>query len=229
MNKQFINVLKRLNPITDKVILKYPITTISSAAGDIIANIDVTKLDVHEFEEIGIYELSKLISLLDLFGDYEIEKDNNTLKVTSRTNSAVFTLADIMLLEDYNKPSSIIERTETFDCVSEFRLSSEELIKFKKASGIFDNLNSISFESIDNNITIKLEMSNRFDMSNNSYKCELLNVSNKNFKINLDINNFTKLPNKDYNVRVRYNSEKDAYRIIFDGEDFKCVIANLSS
>lgn len=53
-------------------------------------------------------------------------------------------------------------------------------------------------------------------------------VSEKNFEISIGTENFVKLPMKDYAVKIYYNQDKDAYRIIFITDNFECVIANLN-
>ena len=96
--KNLVKTLKELNPISDKVLLKYPKTVIISEANDMMALIDCEKLECQEFEDTGIYELSKFNALLDMFDDFDIIRKDNTLEINSRLNSAIFTLADIALL-----------------------------------------------------------------------------------------------------------------------------------
>ena len=59
-------VLRQLNAISDKVILKYPVTTISSESSEILVNVDMQALDSEQFDNLGIFELSKLLKLLSL-------------------------------------------------------------------------------------------------------------------------------------------------------------------
>lgn len=227
INNEFLKVLKNINPITDKVLLKYPITTINSESVDIIANIDLEKLGVESFPDTGIYDLSKFLSLLDLFKDFEVKRLDDRILIESRTNSAVFTLADILLLNPFDKSKTIIERLNDFPTVAEFKLTKTQMSQIKKASSIFNELNSLNFVSEDNNIDVKLNVTNRFESSNNTFKINYLKCSNKNFNINIDINNFNKLPNEDFLVKIKYNDEKDAYRILFESEGgiIKIVIA----
>ena len=226
--KNLVKTLKDLNPISDKVLLKYPKTVIISEANDTMALIDCEKLGCQEFEDTGIYELSKFNALLDMFDDFDIIRKNNTLEINSRLNSAIFTLADIALLVPFDKSPMIFDNIKSQELVSDFKLEKEQVQKIKKASSIFGNLEALTFKSIDGNVDIFLNQKNRFQSSNNTFKISFPMVSQKNFDISIGTENFVKLPLKDYEVKVYYNQSKEAYRIVFIAENFECVIANLN-
>ncbi len=226
--KNLVKTLKELNPISDKVLLKYPKTVIVSEANDMMALIDCEKLECQEFEDTGIYELSKFNALLDMFDDFDILRKDNTLEINSRLNSAIFTLADIALLVPFDKNPAIFDNIKNQTLVSEFKLEKEQVQKIKKASSIFGNLEALTFKSIDGNVDVFLNQKNRFQSSNNTFKISFPMVSEKNFEISIGTENFVKLPMKDYAVKIYYNQDKDAYRIIFITDNFECVIANLN-
>ena len=228
LNKSFINTLNKLNSITDKVILRYPVTTVSSDAGDMIANIDVSALDSDHFEEIGIYELSKFISLVSLFGEYSVKRQENELIISSDNNTAVYLTSDIFLLKHNDKSADVITRLDSFPTVAEFDLDLNTIKNFNKASSIFGDLEGLNFKSEDSNITVSLTKINRFESSGNSYTKTFRDCSQKNFDLNIATANFNKLPVMDYKVKVKYNEQRDAYRIVFETDVFKVIIAQLA-
>jgi len=228
LNKQFLSILSFTNAITDKVLLKYPVTMLNSDSNDIICKIDVTKLDESEFEPTGIYEMSKLITLLNLFDDYEITKENNHLKIKSKSDNAVFKCADPVLMSQNDKPATLIDRIEEFPIVSEFKLCKNDLTKLKKSSAIFNDLNAIKFESKNENVSIQLSMYNKFEQNTNTFEKNYLKCSTKDYDFQISTENFNKLPMTDYDIKVHYNAEKNQYRVLFKTEIFTICIACLS-
>lgn len=223
-------VLRQLNAISDKVILKYPVTTISSESSEILVNVDMQALDSEQFDNLGIFELSKLLKLLSLFDENpSITADNEKITITSsdNTDSAVYLLADEFTLKPYEKPANIVESTANFPSVAEFDLSSEEISKISKAYSIFSDLDGLEFNAIDGNTTLKLVLNNKYAISSNSYSKSYFNSSSKNFNIRIKTELFNKIPVTNYKVKVVYNEVKDAYRLVFITDVFKIVIAIL--
>lgn len=223
ITKDSLDILKKINIITDKVILKSPITTINSDSNDIVANIKVEGVD----EPMGLYELSKFNSILSLFDDAEVNRDGQTLKIKSKNSSAIFTLADINIMDSYNKPDSLVQKLFEFPSVSEFVLNTSDLASFKKASSIFSDLNSITVRGQDGNTQVCLNMTGRFETSSNNFNKEYLNTSSKEFLINIPTESFNKLPifDEDYKVQVKYNENKNAYRIVFSTSKVAILVA----
>lgn len=232
LNTATQQVLKQLNSISDKVILKYPVTTLCSESAEIIVNIDISALESESFENLGIFELSKLLNLISLFeSDATIKADNEKITITSsdNSNSAVYLLSDEFSLKPYEKPASLIDSSLNFPFVSEFELSSNEIKKIMKANGIFNNLDGLEFSSVDGNTILKLVLNNKYDISSNSYSKTFFGSSNKNFNLKIKSEIFNKLPITNYKVKVAYNEVKDAYRILFLTDVFKIAVAILKS
>ena len=228
-SKEYLNTLSKLNGFTDKTILKYPITTLVSPSLDVVINIDAKALGCETFETTGIYELSKLINMLALFDNPQIERSQNTLEIQTTTESAVFTLCELELLKNYDQSPEIINSLERFEVVSEFELSKDILSKFKKASSILSELNALIIKSTNSNTIVNIGFHNRFNSSSNTFKKEFLGTSTKDFDLKLGIENIQKLPQEDYKVKVFYNQERDDYRVVFVTNDFKVLISKLKN
>lgn len=228
ISKKFIKELAKMTGITDKAILKYPITTLNSDAVDIIVNIDASKLDCSGFEDTGIYELNKFIHTFGLFNDPEIKRTENSIEFQTPGQKSIFTVSDISLMESYNQKSEIIEILKNFPSVAEVDLKDETIKKFKQASSIFNELNVLTIEGKDGDTALYLDAHNRFNSSNNVYQREFLNTSKMNFKHKINIENFNKLPSTDYKLLIKYNEEKQAFRIVFVAENFKILISRIT-
>lgn len=227
-SKDFLNTLSKLNSYTNKVVLKYPQTVLNSDPTDVIVNINAQELGCSEFPETGVYELSKLISMLDLFENPQITRTDKTLEFQTTTERAVFTLCDLELLKDHNQSENYINAANKFPTIAEFTLSVEELTKIKKASSILSELNALKISGQNSNTTLELSFHNRFNSSNNTYKKEFLGTSNGDFSVNVAIGNFNKLPQNNYIVKVYFNAEKNSYRVIFEAETYKVLIGILA-
>lgn len=230
MNTELINILSKLKTITDKVILKYPITTINSEAKDILVNIDTKKLGCSEFADTGVYELGKFISMFNLLKNPEIKRENNCLIFKTSENTAVFTLSDIDVMTDYNLSEKFITNLANYDDSATLSITAEEISRFKQASSIFSELNVVDIigDVKTNTCILKLDAHNRFNHSNNTFKTESLGNSSRDFNLKISVENFNKLPTQDYTIRIKYNSEKDAYRILFESEFFSILVSRVS-
>ena len=228
-SRDFLSTLSKLNNFTDKSILKYPITTLASPSLDVIVNINAKELGCEEFETTGVYELSKLLSMLALFDNPQIVRNSNTLEIQTTTESAVFTLCELELLKNYDQSPEIINSLDRFEVVSEFDFTKDVLSNFKKASSILNELNALIIKGSGTNTTVNIGFHNRFNSSSNTYKKEFLGTSTKDFDLKLGIENIQKLPQEDYRVKVYYNAEKDAYRVVFVTKDFKVLISKLTN
>lgn len=229
MNKEFLKALKDVSSVTDKVILKYPKTVLKSEDGSLLALIDVTRLNCEEFPDTGIYELSKFNALLSMFDEPQVTREDNNLKIENRLNTAIFTLADLSILSDFDVSSTIFDRLDEFPSVAEFKLEKIQIQNLLKAASIFGitNVNSITLKSQDSNIDMFLSSSGRFENNTNTFKVNYPRCSEKDFNLKISTENFARIPLKDYNVKIKYNADKDAYRILLQGDEFKIIIALL--
>lgn len=227
-SKEFTNVLQKLNGYSDKVILKYPQTVLNSDASDVIALVDAQALGCEEFPDSGIYELSKFNNMISLFENAEVSREDNLLKIKKLTESAVFTLCDLDLLSSHNLAPEYITGLDNFPSVAEFEMKSQDLQLIKKASSILNELNALNIKGLNGNTEVSLGLHNRFNSSTNSFEKDYLGTSTEDFAIKLGIENIQKLPAVDYTVKVKYNAEKDAYRVIFVNPQFTILIMRLS-
>ena len=114
ITKDFIKELSKMSSITDKVILKYPITTLNSEAIDMLVNIDASKLGCQEFPDTGIYELNKFVHMFALFDNPEITRTSNAIEFETPGTKSVYTISDLSVMENFDQKASIIESLVNF-------------------------------------------------------------------------------------------------------------------
>lgn len=226
-SKEYLNALHKVNGYGDKVILKYPQTVLNSPSNDVVVLIDAQGLGCEQFEDTGIYELSKFINMLGIFENAEAKREGNLLKIYSQTETAAFTLCDLDLLNNHNLKPELISGLDKFPSVSEFVLSAQDIATIKKASSILNELNALEIKGSNSNTDVSLSLHNKFNVSSNEYTKTFLGTANADFAIKLGIENIQKLPQLDYEVKVKFNAEKNAYRVIFVNPQFTILISKL--
>jgi len=229
LNPAVINVLTQVNQITNSVILKYPQTVAVSESQDMLVMFDVAALDSDQFEDIGFKDsLSDMLNLVKLFPeDREISMVNNTISITSDDTSSVLITDAIALMDAQNKDVSHFTKTEAVPTVGEFDLTSEDIKKIKSGSGVFKDLSEVIFSSQDGDIKVSLGATNKFNAKSNTFSVNKAATTSKEFEIKIPVDNFKLLPESEYTVQVKYNSDRDSYRILMLNKslkDFKILL-----
>ena len=97
--------------------------------------------------------------------------------------------------------------------------------KIKDASTIFKDLDTC-FINCDEQTSISLGVFGSFNNSSNTFEIKKEEVSEKNFKIGISLEVINRIPNVEYDVKILYNEERNAYRIIFESEYITLLISN---
>ena len=228
LNKNVTNVLQEVQKITNSIILKYPQTIANSAAGDILISMNISALDSEEFEDIGIYNLSEFLNTFKLFDENRKVSINESVIFVSDDNTKVEYISNnINLLKEFDKPASIFETTEAVPKVAEFALTSKDISKVNQASKVFADLEDVQITSKDGEIQVSLSASNKFNAQSNKFSLQKEAQTSKEFTVAIPVENFNNLPSSDYTVEVKYNSSKNAYRVLFTStelDDFKVLM-----
>jgi len=214
LSKKLINVLQLMNSVTNSVILKYPTTVLNNPAGDVVAKINIQAIDPDEFSDIGIFNLSEFISTFKLFNEYSCSVSDNIINIKDDTSSLQYLSTSPNVLENFNKSEKLFESTNAVPSVGNFTVSVEHMKTIKSAASIFKDLSDIIIESQDGDIFLKLGSSNNFNAHSNSFGIKIPATCTKEFKIKIPAENFMSIPLSEYNFEVKYNSERDAYRLL---------------
>lgn len=215
MNKNLIDTLSQLQSITNTVILKYPISILTSESRDIYLHLDCKELDETPFPTIGLNDnMSNFLQLFKLFNeDRNVSYEGDTIKITSGDITSSYISDNIALMESFDISPDQFDRTEQVPTVCSFDLDVEDIKKLKSASGVFKDLSEIIIKSIDGDITMSLGATNKFNARDNSYSIKKTVKTEKDFEVKLPVENLKKLPESNYILEVKYNEAKDSYRL----------------
>lgn len=225
LNNETIKFLKGINSITNSIALQYPITVGRTESADIAYMFDLSKLDTDGFDDsLGIYNLSSFLNVFSLFNDSrEITLTDNIISVSDENTTANYLLSDLDILSPFAFKKEQFIKNDEFPTVLELKLTSNDLKKIKNASSVFDDLDTVMI-SCDENTTFSLTKVGEFKLSTNSFRFTKPEKSTKNFKISLSLNTISKIPVVDYTLVVKYNAERNSYRVILNSENLTLVL-----
>ena len=219
LNKEIINTLQALNGITNSAILKYPTTILNNPAGDVVVKVQLDTMDPEPFDEMGIYNLGEFISTFKLLPECETSISDGIINISSGNNSLQYLTTNVNVLENFNKTEDLFTKTESVPTVATFSLTTDDVRTIKSAAGVFKDLQDIIISSEDGKLSIKLGSSNNFNARSNSFALKKDGTATKEFTVKIPAENFNAIPMSDYTFEVKYNEERDAYRILLHSID----------
>jgi hypothetical protein len=233
LNKSTIEVLGQIanissTPTANPVVIKYPNTIITSPAGDILVNYDLRATEIGEFDDLPIYNLNEFLSTFKLFSeDRTVKRIDNLINVSDGSSSVNYIVSTEKQC-GYVDKTAAFDTTEEVPTVCEFILSKENLRNLRQASGIFKDLDEYLFETTDSGLKISLASTNSFNAKSNTYNINAIAKSSKEVSIKLPVGNLNMIPVGDYKVEIKYNSARNAYRLLLkstDLENFKILLS----
>jgi hypothetical protein len=215
-NKKVINVLTQINGVTNSIILKYPQTIAVSDPQDVMILVDISALDEDKFSDMGLKDsLSDLLNLFKLFPDSRnVSIEGNTINISDGDISSSYILDNISLMDAYNKDADQFLKTKDVPNVAEFNLTNDDIKNIKSATGVFKDLSEVLFTSQDGDIKVSLGATNKFNAKSNTYSINKIAKTSKEFEVKIPVENFKMIPVSDYTVQIKYNSSRNAYRIL---------------
>ena len=215
-NANLRSVLSQVNNITNSVILRYPETIAVSEDRSMMVRFNVSELDSDEFPEIPLNDtLGDFLRLFKLFGDErDISFSGNVVNVSDKEHSVKYITYNKDLMTPFDVDGKQFEVTKGVPTVAEFTLSTEDIKALKDAASIFKNLESVIIESKDGKLTLSLGNTNSFNAQSNTYTIskEYTELT-KDFKVSLSMDKFSRLPMSSYTMQLKYNSDRDKYRL----------------
>lgn len=215
-NKNVLEVLQHVNAITNSVILKYPKTVALSEAQDVMVLFDVSQMDSDEFSPIPLKDsLSDVLNLFKLFPEERsVEIVDNAIHVNAGDVGSSFIMDNIALMDAYDKDPVQFDKTEAAPSVATFDLGVDDIKQLKSATGVFKDLSEVLFVSQDGDVRVSLGATNKFNAKSNTFSVLKSAETSKEFTIKIPVENFKMIPSSDYTIDVKYNSQRDSYRIL---------------
>jgi hypothetical protein len=211
LNKDTMEVLSQLGQINQSQIITYPVTTIILGKA-IQAFLDISKLGEEEFDEIGVFDINQLSSVISVIDDAEISNDNGTLTIKNKNQSIKYgtTTIDIIESECRGNPD-LIDRISQNEKVLEFELDAKELDRIKKMSGLLKELSDLVISSENGNINIAVTSKEK---SSNNYSVSVEGTSEDDIEMSLVMDAVKKLPNSGYKISI-HRSKKGSLVAVF--------------
>jgi hypothetical protein len=222
LNTEVLSVLSQLNAVTNSIIIKHPQTVAVSEAQDVMICVDVSELGADPFEPIPLKDsLSDFLNLFKLFpDDRSVEVSGNTINISAGDLSSSYIMDNAALMDAYNKDPAQFKKTQEAPSVATFDLLVDDMKNIKSATGVFKDLSEVLVTSQDGDIMVSLGATNKFNAKSNKFSVRKEADTSKEFEIKIPVENFKMLPVSDYVVDVKYNSARDAYRILLTNKSF---------
>jgi len=223
LNQKTREILGALGAINQSQIISYPRTVIKLGKS-IQAFLDVDSTadngcQEEEFEEFGVYVINELNSVVNVIDNPEITNNNGILTIKNETSSVQYgtTPLDIIESESRGNPAVIdnVMNPERNTKVLSFDLSSKELDKIKKMSGLLKNLTDLKINTKDNDITLTVTSKEK---SSNNFSITTEGETIEDITMLLLMDSVNKLPSSDYKVQI-FKSSKGSLVAVFESID----------
>lgn len=211
-------ILKEIQNITNSVILRYPETVAISDSKDVVMRIDFKGLGEEEFPEIPLMEsLDSFTALLGLFTpEREVTFEGSEIFVSEGSLKSSFITDNVKLMDEFDKSPQQFEITREVPDVAIFELSIEDIKKIRQGSGVFKDLSDIIVSCVDGDVSLSLGATSKFNARSNTFSKLYEGKGSTDFSVAIPVNNFKSIPLSNYNFMVKYNSAKNAYRILLE-------------
>jgi hypothetical protein len=223
LNQKTREILGALGAINQSQIISYPVTVVKMGKS-IQAFLDVSSTadngcQEEEFEEIGVYVINELNSVIGVIDNPEITNDNGMLTIKNSTSSIQYgtTPLDIIESESRGNPAVIdnVMNPERNTKLLSFDLGNKDLDKIKKMSGLLKNLTDLKIETANGKIELKVTSKEK---SSNNFSIVTEGEIVEDTSMLLLMDSINKLPSSDYRVHI-YKSSKGSLVGVFESQD----------
>lgn len=205
LNKQSINAVNALRDVSESIIFNYPITGIRNSGGTIFAFVDVEKLGTEEFDEFGVIRFRELVDLINVAGqDAAVTLNEGIINIVGKNvKCRYFTTAVNVLEESFRAKETMLEKTGSAPSAVEFTLTASELQQLKKVAGLL-KVEDLTIVGKNGKVSLKAENASQTSSNGFTLEPEESNVT-QDASVILSMDNFKKLPDGDYKVKVAVN------------------------
>jgi len=217
INQDARNLLKQLKTVNNQMILANDTYGCNEFKSILFkANLGVIDDIPTEF---GIFDMGNFLSALELLEEPAVTYDAQTKVITAKDGNSTlqFLTSTPDSLDNVKINPKLISTTVATPSVFECQITEDHLKQIKKAQGVFKNFDTLWIDNSDRTPELKLGTKNSFSKSNNAFSIKLdSDINTKEFGISLPLESLMVLPDMDYTLRVKYNEERDAYRVVLD-------------
>lgn len=218
-NTKFVDFLKVINKVTNGIVLNYPVTVGKTDCSDIGFKFDISQFDDSAFDSaVGFVDLASFLNVFSLVEEPEVEYSEGVVTVKDKETTIRYITSAVDMISQYQFSPKQFEIMEGIPSVVEIPLTANDIRKIKAAKASFKELNTIVLNASEQ-VTIALTQVGKFNLSSNSFVINKDIVSEKNFSVNMSIDTFNKIPVVDYTIKVKYNPDKNQYRLLLTADN----------
>jgi hypothetical protein len=229
INKELRTALKELSGITEGFILNYPQITFTDSGKQIVASLNTAKIDesLEDLPKIGISNISNFLSAVDLINNPEIDYDSETriFSIKNDDTQIKYLSSDLKSMTEIDY--KIIETTKKVTTALSFNLTKDIIDQIIKASNVFNEMDTVFIEKNNDTVTVSLGVHDNLNAVNNSFSIKIddYESTDKDFSVKIPVESIKKIPKTDYELDVKYNEERDAYRIFLSNPILEVVLS----
>lgn len=219
LTDKFVATLKELLPISKSAILQSGFTFITSKSRNVIARIDMDKLENPQFEAFGVMDLGKftgLISTLKKDGDINYTLNDGILHLKTQNYDFDYYIYNEDCLRDYQLNPAFITQLLSVPKMMTFELSSHVIKNITDVANSFE-LKHIIFKKHEDENYISVDVTEiKRNSSESNSRRHILSIKvpgimlDKDEQFILDVEKLSKLPNGNYNGVVYFVKGKVA-------------------
>lgn len=214
--------LKILNLFTNTALVQKSETYFTDSALSFFGKL---KFDSISDEDVGFYEnISDFQRILSLFENPTIEKTENVLNLSEDGISAKFVTSDVRLISQQQNPEQIktaIEKTLEVQTAIQFEISETTFAQIKKALSAIPNAR-IVIKTDENLVKLIVKPTDVFQSVTNSVTLKIPAVVNRPCSIEMQADNFVKMPSKSFNVDLKFSEKSALFRCVL--QDANCTL-----
>ncbi len=217
LNKDTRALMKSMLAINNSMIVE-SVTYGKDEFSSILYKMNLKELEQEPITPFGIFDTASFLSALDLLEEPTVELAGNIVTASDVNSTLKFVTSDISSLEDIQVKPSVIDSTVKVNSILEFNFGSSAISKLKRASATFKTFDSLFIVKDKNGVHLKMGTKDSFSKSNNSFSMKIdPDVdTGKDFEVVLPLESILKIPNMDFTLKVKYNQERDAYRVVLE-------------
>ena len=226
-----IKIFKNVLGFSNSFVISYPYTYFKGEFGSVAGRIHLDRLVKESFEPFGIYDMGSFIKILSLFdvdsNDFDMVFEGNVIKISDGLQDVEYPLTDVSMILNgsFDFFDKLFEGTEQVPSVCDFKVDSNVLKRFSKASTSFKTFDTLFLQSENGELTLFLGNTDEFVRTSNRYSLKMDSDCSDDFLINIPLSSFLGLPDLPFDVSVKYSQKTGSYRVVFSNALYDFIVA----
>ncbi len=218
-------ILKSLIPITNKFVIQSPRIVFTDEFKQIVCSFDVSQIE--EFKEkIAINDMANFLSAADLLEDPEITIKDRIINIKNSKSSIKYLTSDLKSIDETSY--KVVESTKGVNTIFSFTMSTDLIESLSKAMQVFKTSDTVFIKKEGESVSISLGQNESFNAATNEFSINIEDYdSSTDFEVKIPAQSLLRIPTLEYNFEVKYNEERDSYRIYLSNQVLEIVLSTI--